>query len=330
MSLRVATGLILAALVAQVACAQECTIHVDPTMSLAEVAERAPEGAVLCLAPGIYPANLGINKAITLRGGGEQASDVSIIGAEDGPVIDVVSDPSEEVLIENLMISFATGQSDGIGLVVRGNARVELRAAIVRDCSSHGILVREEGVLSMEDCRIQRNGLSSGHDGLCLDDHASATAVDCIILENRDDGVHVTSESTVRLESCDISRNQGPALDISDSARAELLSCTMTRNGRIALELYGSSITTIVGCTITRTDGDGIHLRDLANLHMEDTTVRSSTGVGILACCSECDAWDCSTDRRWRGELTGSGNSIVGNQGKNLCPRWLEFQGQST
>jgi len=167
----------------------ECTILVQLDESIQEAVDQAPEGAVICLSPGIYKENLIIGKNLTLRGEEEKPEETRITGAmEDHPVIQIESEREIEVKIENLAVSDAKGRSAD-GIKGAGRVRVLIKNVCISNNWWYGLSVGGEARLTLIDSSVSQNHVS----GLLVEGTAQVEVHDSRFADNKAFGVIVMS-----------------------------------------------------------------------------------------------------------------------------------------
>ena len=189
-----------------------CAIWVQSGESIQNAIDQAAEGAVVCLAEGIWEENIKITKSLTLRGIRDEKT--TIKGKEAGyPVVWI--EPSAEgqtisVKITGLVISKAQGctcadVSNGIcpsGLVLFGSVQVVIT-----------------------NCTITRPGLA----GIKLGDSAQATIANCTISNKGGNGIELFDSAQATITNCTISENMYGIL-LKDSAQAAVRDNTIENN----------------------------------------------------------------------------------------------------
>jgi parallel beta-helix repeat protein len=273
-----------------------CEIRIRPGESLQEAITQAPEGAVICLAPGLYRENLTINKSITLRGEGANPKETLIIKAEEGDVI-AISGPPKVVILENLAVAGSWPEYTA-GIHITGSVRVELSDCFLTG-NDRGLWAGGSALVTLQRCTISGNGY-----GLLLEEAAK-----------------------VSLQNSPISDN-GLGVWVVGSAEAILIDCAISDNywGVIAA---GSARLELNTCTITGSLGDGIRLTQKVSATVNTSRILNNSGYGVLLYTRDClipiSARYNSGDE-FTGLIMGGGNIIPernepdGNRRGSVCP----------
>jgi hypothetical protein len=149
----------------------DCAVSLEPGADLGEALAAAAAGAVLCLRPGRYAANLLIDKDVTLRGLGAPGETV-LDGGERGAVVAVDADDLT-VRLEGLVLSGGSAAQGG-GVSLAGMSRVELVACVLARNTGRqgpgGAVHADRGTVVLERCRVLDNvatdGLAVNADGI--------------------------------------------------------------------------------------------------------------------------------------------------------------------
>jgi nitrous oxidase accessory protein NosD len=172
-----------------------CTKHVTPADvdKLDKlIASELPDGAVLCLAPGVYKATLWIERSITIRGSGRDA--VIIDGGRSDPTIQVTR-PNAEVTLESLTLRNGNGSAESGGnLNIFDSKTVSVRdVALLGGISDAGggVLVRG-GTATFEDCIMMENQGKLAQ-AIFVYQAAKARLRNCLIVDNRGEGPAATA-----------------------------------------------------------------------------------------------------------------------------------------
>ena len=134
-----------------------CTVSLAPGADLAAALAAAAPGALVCLAPGRYPASLVLSRDVTLRGAGP--GEVVLDAEQRGPVIAVHAD-DVTVRLEGLALT-GGGAPQGGAVLLTGLSRVELSGCLLHRNKARqgggGAIYADQGTVLVERCRIAEN-----------------------------------------------------------------------------------------------------------------------------------------------------------------------------
>ena len=141
----------------------ECTKTVRPGQDLGAVLSTAPDGAVVCLAPGRYAGGLRVERSVTLRGEGEPGE--VVIDADDAARVLTVVAKGAKVLVES--VTLTGGSADAGGAVTTETfAELVLRRCVLRGNRSRdfggGAVYASRGHIVLERCRLVDNTARQG------------------------------------------------------------------------------------------------------------------------------------------------------------------------
>lgn len=197
-----------------------CTEIVSPGESIQAAVDAAPEGALICLAPGIWRESLVITKNLSLRA--ETLGTATIWGNTQGrgtpPVVRICAregvDPHQyapDVAIENIVVAGTYGWS--FGILVGIGAKAKITNCTVAACGS-GICIEDGADVMLSGSTIIGNRLMPDPnfigDGVGIGICGSAQAVirQCTISGNGNDGIVVADTSKVTIADCTIDGNR--------------------------------------------------------------------------------------------------------------------------
>ncbi|WP_285596737.1 right-handed parallel beta-helix repeat-containing protein [Kineosporia sp. NBRC 101731] len=265
--------------------------------TIGEAIARAASGQLVLIAPGIFPENLVIDRAVRLR-------------AEAGPGTVRVTGPRGTVVSASAQISGLTFDAVTTGgpLVRLVSGRTELSGCKV----CHGRVVLEgEAAAVLRDCRLS----SSPVVGLHLTGAGSAEVHDCAITDvdgtgvvvsdsaellmkasrvdsTKGSGLRVRGEARLRVEDCEISRSTRSGVLIEDSASVVLQGCRIERAGAEGLRILGSALASsgesddhgvqLIGCVVDRCGGDGV-LAEGGRVRLSGTRLSRTERSGVVA-----------------------------------------------
>lgn len=191
-----------------------CTLNVTPADDLHRLVKELPEGAVLCLAPGVYPVRLWIEKSITIRGAGP---DHVIIDAEkERPAISIENNGDAVVTIEALTLRNGRGSaSQGGGLNVGRSRTVTVRNVRFEGGNGEpgGAAKIAEGHAVFNHC-VMTGNKGKLATALFVYNAASAELHQCLIADNvgRAPAVTASWQGKITLDRCTILQADGAAL----------------------------------------------------------------------------------------------------------------------
>jgi len=186
-----------------------------------KILKELPEGAVLCLQPGVYNTRLWIDRSLTVRGLG---GGVILDGNGQASTIEVVREAVDFVL-EQVTVRGGAGGGMGQGgnLNIDDSHRVVLREVTLESGSSDdnggGGLLLNRGELLMERCRVTQNR-GSRAQAILVNAGAKLTLRDCLVAGNgagsRGDApaIFLTGAVDLTVERSTIFGNRGMALRV--------------------------------------------------------------------------------------------------------------------
>ncbi|MCK4394876.1 right-handed parallel beta-helix repeat-containing protein, partial [Candidatus Bipolaricaulota bacterium] len=256
--------------------AAECTIWVQPGESIQEAINQAPEGAVICLAEGTWEENITIAKSVTLRGEGGKPDEVRIIGADEGPVIQIKGDQEITSVLGSLTVAEGKGRS-GDGIRIRGTTRVSLADILVLENEDNGLEVWDAAEVNVKDCTLVGNG----HNGVAVLVSSQVTIEDSAISGNKDNGLWVGDSTQVLIKNSTISDNKDDGLDVRDSAHVALESSTVNGNEEDGIDAWTSGHVTVSQCTVSENGEGGLSVGGPATTTINDSTFSHNGGSGL-------------------------------------------------
>ncbi|HCP32422.1 TPA: hypothetical protein DIT45_04175 [Candidatus Acetothermia bacterium] len=282
-----------------------CTIHVQAGESIQEAIDRAPEGAVICLAAGMYEESVVIQKRLTLRGEGSKyySEGVEIIGVPDKPIIQVGSDYEIEVRIQDVGVKRNRG-SAGPLIQIKGMAEVLLYNVQISNGGKYGVTAKQEYGLAVQDstkvtlikCAIS----GSWAGGLYVEDRARVTLQDSTVSNNGGSGLRVVDAAYITLTNSEVTKNDGSGLYVENWAQVILQDSIVSNNGGDGLRMGDSGQATLTNSKIAANGGNGLYLEDSSRATVEDNHVLNNGKFGIVA-------WDKEV------HLCGANNEMYGN-----------------
>ncbi len=312
-----------------------CTVTVQPEESIQKAIDQAPEGAVICLAPGRWEENLAIQKSLTLRGTGKEPKEVWIVGAKEGhPVVRIESQGEIEVVIENLTAAEAKGSycatyepqricpdglqvlgkakvlikdvqvsdnKEGVGLRVWGPAQVILSHSQISN-NSYGWWVQDSAQVSLSYSQISNNGW-----GWWVQDSAQVSLTYSMVSGHERLGFFVVDSATVILSHSQVS-DSGIGVVVRYSAQLSLSHSTISNNWFIGLAADIGSATVTLQNSIVSGNGRGLVVGDSTTVRIEGSEISGNEGHGIFL-------QDKAVAEIW-------GNRILNNGGYGIVLYW--------
>ncbi len=316
--------------------AQEpCAVTVQPGESIQAAIDAAPEGVVICLAEGEWEEHITIEKSLTLRGDGAEAT-VLRGRISDRPVVKISVPWRTQVVVAITGVSITDGRGfyNGEGVLITGNAQTAFTNCTVSG-NRLGIALWDRAQATITGCTIAKNEY-----GIWLSIASQATITACTVSSNNS-GIILQHDAQASIERCTVSGNKAYGISCSGNARASVTGCTVSESwtgiilwdgtqatvegctvsdSNYGFSLYGSSQATITGSTVSGSER-GITLFDGAQATIQDNIVQDSEGYGISPYELPC----VYTDWVFTGHVTGKGNTGGGNADGDYCPEELAF-----
>ena len=200
------------------------TIGPQDAPRLKSILSELPDGGVLCLAAGTYPANLWIERSLTIRGTG---GGVVIDGAHKKSTVAVAGEHIH-VTLEGITLRNGDGTQGGRGgnLWLGADANVTLREVTLENGTSSenggGAFLAHEGTLLLERCRLVGNSGKRAHAAI-VDGGARVTLRDCFAADNGDDRPQ-----------------RRPAILVGEAAHLDIEHTTIVQAGAPAIGVAGT------------------------------------------------------------------------------------------
>ncbi len=249
-----------------------CAIIVSQGESIQKAINKAPDGAVICLAAGEWKENITITKSLTLRGVDAERS--MIRGkTEKQPVVHVNSPlggRSILVIIEQIMVTGALG-SKANGVAIDGSARATITHSTIRRNQGTGIYVGNSAEATIHSCNIEENTWA----GIWVWHSAKADITDCIVEGNKHDGIYVWCSAQALIIDCIVKANDGDGIYILDSAQATISGTLVQDNEWDGIDIWGSAQAIVRDCTIQGHD-DGIWIWSNGKATIESSIIKGN------------------------------------------------------
>lgn len=274
-------------------------ISVTTGESIQTAIERAPQGAVIYIAPGRYHENLLITQSVTLIGKGEDPDAVLIKSAVGRNTVTILGGQEVEVVLENLKLtSFRDDFTAGV--MITGEALVELRSCFLT-ANGIGIVVMPGAKAVLQDSNINGN-----KTGLWAMRMAEVMLQDSNINGN---GIGITNEGAlVNLKRSTINGNVVGIQDMLEG-RTTILDCTISYNF-FGIMAYGSLMR--VESSVISKNVNGITLMNDTLITVCRNEITLNTGYGLRTYCRECIRHGFDAARLFTGTVWGEGNFIPG------------------
>lgn len=199
------------------------TIGPQDAPRLKSILSELSDGGVLCLSAGTYPANLWIERSVTIRGSGS----VILDGTHKKSTVAVAGEQIN-VTIEGVTLRNGDGTAGGHGgnLWVGADANVTLRDVTIENGTSSenggGGFLAHEGTLLLERCRVVKNSGKRANAAI-VDGGAKVTLRDCVFADNGDS-----------------SARRRPAILVGEAARLDIEHATIVQSGAAAVAVAGT------------------------------------------------------------------------------------------
>lgn len=246
-----------------------CTITVNPCESIQEAIDKAPEGAVICLAEGIWEESIKITRSLTLHGAGDEKTTIEGRTKYDPIIVIRPTKEDREILVEIEGMKITKG---GDGIDISGDAEARITNCTVSGNNWGGIVLLGSAEAKITDCTISENW-----SGVVLQNSGQAEVIGCTVSGNRHDGIECLDSVQAKITNCTLSENRS-GIELSSFAWAEITGCTISGNWEYGIWLQDSTHLTINGCTISG-NGYGIvfeglaQVRDQGECHREERLV---------------------------------------------------------
>ncbi len=292
----------------------QCTVTVQQGYSIQDAIDAAPEGAVVCLAEGEWAEHVTIEKALTLRGAGR---DATLIRAVETylPVVTIrgADDRAVAVTISGITVDGGAGW-EGYGLLVTDSAQ-----ATITDChvsgSFAGIELRDSAQGTITACTV-----SGSMAGIVLSGSPQGTIADCTIAAN-EYGIWLMGNPQATITACSISESGDAGIELLGDAQATITGSTISASGTAGIALKERAQATITGCSLLEGARFGLYLESSAQATILGNSIRDNGSYGVALGEQPC----LFLFGTFAGYLTGAGNTGEGNADGDCCPEYLVF-----
>ena len=191
-------------------------ILVQTGSSIQEAIDRAPAGATIELAGGMWQENLMIDKSLSIRGRGP--GETIITGKNPGhPVIRIAPGGVQTMSVTISGVAVSAGGNDcaeaeksvcADGILAEGRARITVDDVSFTN-SYAGIWLR-----SLVNATITRATLLGNTYGIVIAEQARANISNCTISNNREDGMIIADSARVKLNNSRITGNKNAGISV--------------------------------------------------------------------------------------------------------------------
>ena len=287
-----------------------CSQTVHTSARLQRAIDQVEAGAVLCLPAGRWLENLKIEKPLTLRGQGSEAS--LIQGrARKLPAIWVTGAFDGTVRLENLEVR---GPRLGMQCEVPGRYGI---------CAVN-ILVMQSARLSLEEVKLDGN--YTVFTGLDLQGQAQVDVRSSTITRANWWGIQAEQTSRLQLIDSVVSENE-TGIGASDSASIDVIRSTITQNQHSLLQtgvwVDDSVQLGITESTISENGKTAVVIADAARVTLERNRITDNGWYGVYVYVTECSTK--GREYEFTGRILGRENEIHSNGRGNFCPSELRF-----
>ena len=250
-----------------------CTITVQPGESIQEAIDKVPEGAVICLAVGIWEESIKITKSLTLRGAGDEKTMIEGKTKYDSIIVIGSTKEDREILVEIEGVKITKG---GDGIAISGDAEARITNCAVSGNNWGGIVLLEFAEAKITDCTLSENW-----SGIVLQNSGQAEIIGCTLSGNRNNGIECLDSVQAKITNCTVSESQS-GIELSSFAWAEITDCTISGNWEYGIWLQDSTHLAMTGCAISR-NKKGIMFTDLAQVEIRRNVIEGNTSCGIAS-----------------------------------------------
>lgn len=283
-------------------------ILVKPGQSLQAVIDSAPAHSTIIISRGTWTENLRLEKSITLRGQGPEATIIQ--AARAGPPVLWVG-KNAQVTVEGLTLKGGRGgyvgpEMSSAGVFVAEEAVLHLRQARIIQNAASGVFARDLADLRLEKVEISENT----RYGVELIGEAQAQLKETQVFQNGMGGIWISQEAFLEAEGLVIKANPHLGLWARDAAKVKLWNSEVRENSDPGLRCQDKSEVTLLASQILGNDGVGVEVLSDALLSAYGTVFQNNwDGLQVRGGTVElqgCFIWQ----NRWDG-INARGNAFV-------------------
>lgn len=226
--------------------------------------DQAKPGETIVLSRGTWEENLRIEKNITLRGAGPEAT--ILRAAQPGPPVVWVRGDAE-VRLEALSIQEGRGgyvspAFSSAGVFVQDSAQVVLKRARIQNHAASGIYARDQAKIALLDSAV----LNNVRYGLELVGNAEAELQGSRVAQNKTGGIWVEDKAILSTEQSEISENNGPGIWARGSSALRLSESKLVANAKNAVLAQDEAKVVLLATHVAQHNESGIYVADKAEL----------------------------------------------------------------
>lgn len=296
--------------------------RVLPGQSIQAVLDQAHPGETVLLSRGTWAENLRIEKSLTLRGEGPEATVLS--AAQPGPPVIWVGGDAE-VRLEGLTLRAGRGGYvspllSSAGVFAQDKARVVLQGVKIQAHAASGVFARDEAQLLLVDGEISGNV----RYGLELIGRARVVAQSTRIVQNKTGGVWLAEEARLEGEALEVRENGGMGLWVRDSAYLKLFASRLEANAKNAVYVQDEAQALLLGTHVAQHEESAVYGTDQARIWAYGSSFEGNWNGLELAggqlylerCFVRASRWDAI--RAQRGTLEVWASLLEGGRGAGL------------
>ncbi|NWJ73941.1 right-handed parallel beta-helix repeat-containing protein [Pseudonocardia sp. ICBG1122] len=282
---------------------------------LAATIGKAPDGATVTVAPGIYTDNVLVERSLTLvaeEGPGTvrlRAPTGVAVGVLDGTVsmdgitVEAVDTESPAVMVVGGRTRFSECELVGASwaaILVRDAGTATMTASTVRNPAGAGVVVTAEGGTALDACRLADFGTSA----VVVAESGAITMRSCTIAEAAGNGACVHGDGRLTIADSDVSGTAKPAVAVEHSGTLRATRVRVRDVAGAGFLLASTGPVELDDCAVEGVGADGIVVAEGAAPVLRGCTLRDGRRAGLLF-----------TDRA-TGSVTGG--EVIGMDGAGL------------
>ncbi len=236
----------------------------QPGQSIQALIDQARPGETIVLSRGTWVENLRLEKSVTLRGAGPEATILK--AAQPGlPVIWIQG--QAEVRLEGLTIQEGRGgyvspALSSAGVFVQDTAHAVLERVHIQDHGASGIFARDQAQVTLIAAAV----LNNTRYGLELSGNAKAALDGSRVAQNKMGGIWLAEEAALEADQSEVSENAGPGIWARDAASLRLFGSKLVANTKHAVFVQDQANAVLVGTQAARHGGSGVYIAAQADV----------------------------------------------------------------